>query len=119
MEVWVNVYDLLPVRIMCCLFKGKKILMCPQPGKFSNILWKLGGAVLHSGVVLGNREYAFGAHGQSGLSGVYWTTPKTEPPGGIFRYGFFHGIAKQPQDEIDVILHEVRLTQIQVTNQPF
>jgi len=81
--------------------------MCPQPGKFSNLLWKLGGAILHSGVVIGDREYAFGAHGQLGLSGVYWTTPKMEPPGGTFRYGFFHGLANHPQDEIDVILHEV------------
>jgi len=93
---------------LCAAFEREfKILICPQPGKFSNLLWKLGGAVLHSGVVIGDREYAFGAHGQLGLSGVYWTTPKMEPPGGTFRYGFFHGLAKQPQNEIDVILHDV------------
>lgn len=54
-EIKIHVYDLLP------------------PGKISTILWTIGSSLLHSGVVINNREYAYGGHDQPGVSGVYWT----------------------------------------------
>ncbi|KAI9864864.1 MAG: hypothetical protein M1813_002635 [Trichoglossum hirsutum] len=72
-EVLINVYDLLP------------------PGRLSSTFWVLGCSLLHSGVVVKDREYAFGGHDKRGLTGVYWTRPKTEPPGGTFRCEILHG----------------------------
>lgn len=54
-EVKINVYDLLP------------------PGKLSTILWTIGSGLLHSGVVIGDREYAYGGHDRRGLTGAYYT----------------------------------------------
>lgn len=54
-EIKVHVYDLLP------------------PGKVSTVLWAVGSSLLHSGVVINDKEYAYGGHDQPGLSGVYWT----------------------------------------------
>ncbi|CAI4211911.1 unnamed protein product [Parascedosporium putredinis] len=61
-EVRINVYDLLP------------------PGKMASVLWTMGTALLHSGVVINGREYAYGGHDRPGLSGVYWTKPGQVPP---------------------------------------
>ncbi|KAI9737310.1 MAG: hypothetical protein M1818_005843 [Claussenomyces sp. TS43310] len=87
-EVVINVYDLLP------------------PGKFSSFLWTIGTSLLHSGVVINNKEYAFGGHDRHGMSGVYWTRPKTEPPGGTFKSEILQGFTLAPQDEIDAIIKE-------------
>ena len=54
-EIKINVYDLLP------------------PGKLSTILWTIGSGLLHSGVVIGDREYAYGGHDRRGFTGVYYT----------------------------------------------
>jgi len=87
-EVVINVYDLLP------------------PGRFSSLLWTIGTSLLHSGVVINDKEYAFGGHDKHGMSGVYWTKPRTEPPGGTFKCEILQGFTLAPQDEIDRIIKE-------------
>ncbi|KAF2842485.1 DUF862-domain-containing protein [Patellaria atrata CBS 101060] len=88
-EVSINVYDLLP-----------------QPGKVSSFLWAIGSSLLHSGVVIKNKEYAYGGHDRPGLSGVYWTRPSEPPPGGTFRVKVLHGFTFRPEEELDEIIRE-------------
>ncbi|KAI1386821.1 DUF862-domain-containing protein [Hypoxylon trugodes] len=85
-EIVINVYDLLP------------------PGRLSSVLWTVGASLLHSGVVINGKEYAYGGHDQRGMTGVYWTRPKTEPPGGTFRTEILHGFSFATQAEIDAII---------------
>ncbi|KAF2002787.1 DUF862-domain-containing protein [Amniculicola lignicola CBS 123094] len=87
-EVKIHVYDLLP------------------PGKVSSVLWAIGSSLLHSGVVIGNKEYAYGGHDQRRLTGVYWTKPGQEPPGGTFRQELLHGFSFRPEEELKTIIHE-------------
>ncbi|KAG4443548.1 hypothetical protein IFR05_000925 [Cadophora sp. M221] len=87
-EIKINVYDLLP------------------PGKVASILWAIGSSLLHSGVVINNREYAYGGHDRRGLTGVYYTPPRAVPPGGTFQCEILHGFTVQPQNEIDAIIKE-------------
>ncbi|KAL7267742.1 hypothetical protein RUND412_009656 [Rhizina undulata] len=87
-KIQINVYDLLP------------------PGRLSSVIWTLGVALLHSGVVINDREYAFGGHDRRGLTGVYWTKPKTEPPGGTWRCEILHGFTYASEDEIEKIIRE-------------
>jgi deubiquitinase DESI2 len=35
---------------------------------------------------------------------VYWTTPRTEPPGGTFKCEILHGFSLEPPEEIDAII---------------
>ncbi|MCJ1425503.1 hypothetical protein MMC29_003403 [Sticta canariensis] len=90
-EILINVYDLLP------------------PGKLSSVLWFLGSSLLHTGVVIKslNREYAFGGHDRPGISGVYWTRPSQEPPGGTFRCELLQGFTFRPDHEIESIIKQV------------
>ncbi|KAH7628537.1 PPPDE putative peptidase domain-containing protein [Sordaria sp. MPI-SDFR-AT-0083] len=88
-EILINVYDLLP------------------PGHISSTLWFLGTSLLHSGVVINGREYAYGGHAHRGKTGVYWTAPRTEPPGGTFRCELLHGFTLATPAEIDAIIREV------------
>ncbi|CAN8099107.1 unnamed protein product [Discula destructiva] len=88
-EIMIHVYDLLP------------------PGRFSSVLWTIGTSLLHTGVVINGREYAYGGHDKRGVTGVYWTRPKTVPPGGTFKAEILHGFTLSPQNEIDEIIHEV------------
>ncbi|KAH8837627.1 hypothetical protein MCOR27_001635 [Pyricularia oryzae] len=85
-EIKIHVYDLLP------------------PGKLSSTLWALGTSLLHSGVVINGKEYAYGGHDRRGVTGVYWTKPGIEPPGGIFKCEILHGFTFSPQHEIDAII---------------
>ncbi|KAH0537632.1 hypothetical protein FGG08_005583 [Glutinoglossum americanum] len=87
-EVLINVYDLLP------------------PGKLSSTFWMLGCSLLHSAVVIKDKEYAFGGHDRKGLTGVYWTRPKTEPPGGTFRCEILHGFTMRSEEEIEAIIKQ-------------
>ncbi|KAK0667178.1 PPPDE putative peptidase domain-containing protein [Cercophora samala] len=87
-EITIHVYDLLP------------------PGKLSNALWALGTSLLHSGVVLNNKEYAYGGHDRPNLTGVYWTKPLTLPPGGTFRTEILHGFTLATEAEIDSIIRK-------------
>lgn len=41
------------------------------------------------------------------MTGVYWTKPKTEPPGGTFKTEILHGFTFASQPEIEAILDEV------------
>ncbi|KAK4192829.1 desi-like protein sdu1 [Podospora australis] len=85
-EIHIHVYDLLP------------------PGRISSTLWFLGTSLLHSGVVINGKEYAYGGHDRRGVTGVYWTKPKTEPPGGTFKLDLLHGFTLATQTEIDSII---------------
>ena len=89
-EILINVYDLLP------------------PGSLSSTLWFLGSSLLHTGVVIKSldREYAFGGHDRPNLSGVYWTTPRTLPPGGTFRCELMQGFTFRGEQEIEDIVKE-------------
>lgn len=40
------------------------------------------------------------------MTGVYWTKPRTEPPGGTFKCEILHGFTVQSHDEIDAIIKE-------------
>jgi len=87
-EIKINVYDLLP------------------PGKVSSLLWTIGGSLLHSGVVIKNKEYAYGGHDKRGVTGVYWTRPRLEPPGGTFRLEILQGFSFRPEEELEEIIRE-------------
>ena len=41
------------------------------------------------------------------MSGVYWTKPHTEPPGGTFRCELLQGFTLRPESEIENIIKEV------------
>ncbi|KAK3716366.1 hypothetical protein LTR37_006516 [Vermiconidia calcicola] len=88
-EITINVYDLLP------------------PGRLSTLLWTLGTSLLHSGVVINNHEYAYGGHNRRNLTGVYWTPPRLEPPGGTFRASILQGFTFRSEKEMDAIIREV------------
>ena len=59
---------------------------------------------MHSGVVINGKEYAYGGHDRRGVTGVYWTRPRTEPPGGSFRTEILQGFTFATQAEIDAIV---------------
>ncbi|KAK3671195.1 hypothetical protein LTR78_008996 [Recurvomyces mirabilis] len=88
-EITINVYDLLP------------------PSRLSSLLWTLGSGLLHTGVVIHDREYAYGGHNRRNTTGVYHTPPGHEPPGGTFRCSILQGISFLPIHEIDSIIHRV------------
>ncbi|KAL8323081.1 hypothetical protein RB598_005809 [Gaeumannomyces tritici] len=88
-EIIINVYDLLP------------------PGRLSSVLWTCGTSLLHSGVVINGKEYAYGGHDRRGVTGVYWTKPQTEPPGGVFKCEILHGFTYIPPNDIDAIIRDV------------
>ncbi|PPJ56207.1 hypothetical protein CBER1_09390 [Cercospora berteroae] len=88
-EVIINVYDLLP------------------PGRLSSLLWTIGGSLLHSGVVINDREYAYGGHNKRGVTGVYYTRPKYEPPGGTHRISILQGFTFHSPSEVERIIKEV------------
>ncbi|KAB5530549.1 PPPDE putative peptidase domain-containing protein [Coniochaeta sp. 2T2.1] len=88
-EILINVYDLLP------------------PGRLSSALWFCGTSLLHSGVVINDKEYAYGGHDRAGVTGVYWTKPKTQPPGGTFKCEILHGFTLASPAEIDTIFKQV------------
>ncbi|KAF2866783.1 PPPDE putative peptidase domain-containing protein [Massariosphaeria phaeospora] len=87
-EIKIHVYDLLP------------------PGKVSTVLWAIGSSLLHSGVVINDREYAYGGHDQPMMTGVYWTKPRQEPPGGTFKHSVLQGFSFRPEEELQAIIHE-------------
>ena len=73
------------------------------------MLWFFGSSLLHTGVLVNNlnREYAFGGHDRPGMSGVYWTKPHVEPPGGTFRCEILQGFTFRSDHEIEAIIREV------------
>jgi len=70
-------------------------------------LWFIGTSLLHSGVVINDKEYAYGGHDRRGVTGVYWTKPKTQPPGGLFKCEILHGFTLASPTEIDRIIKDV------------
>jgi hypothetical protein len=78
-----------------------------QPGKLSSVLWTIGCPLLHTGVVVKRREYAFGGHDRSNITGVYFTKPRHEPPGGTFRVSLLAGCTVLPLDQIDEVIADV------------
>ncbi|RPA75422.1 DUF862-domain-containing protein [Ascobolus immersus RN42] len=87
-SVLINVYDLLP------------------PGRLTTFAWALGCSLLHSGVVINDREYAFGGHDRPRLTGVYHTKPRHERPGATFRCELLHGFTMATPEEIENIIRE-------------
>ncbi|KIW06729.1 uncharacterized protein PV09_02423 [Verruconis gallopava] len=87
-EIKINVYDLLP------------------PGRLSTILWIIGSGLLHSGVVIGDREYAYGGHDRKGLTGVYYTKPRHLPPGGTWRVEILQGFTLCSPSELENVIRE-------------
>lgn len=53
------------------------------------------------------KEYAYGGHNRRGTTGVYWTKPKFEPPGGTWRCDILQGFTFRTDKEIDAIIKEV------------
>jgi hypothetical protein len=64
----------------------------------------MGSSLLHTGVVINSREYAYGGHDRPNTTGVYWTPPRTIPPGGTFRTEILHGFTYATPAEIDSIV---------------
>lgn len=58
------------------------------------------------------KEYAYGGHDRKGVSGVYWTRPKLEPPGGTFRCEILHGFTFHTEQEMNDIINEVRAVRV-------
>lgn len=58
-------------------------------------------------MVIGEKEYAYGGHGRKGLTGVYWTKPHVEPPGGTWRCSLLHGFTFRSDTEIAALIKEV------------
>lgn len=54
-----------------------------------------------------SREYAFGGHDRAGISGVYWTRPRQEPPGGTFRCEILHGFTLRSALEVESVIRDV------------
>ena len=68
----------------------------------------VGSSLLHTAVVVRSlsREYAFGGHNLPNTSGVYWTKPGIEPPGGTFRCELLQGFTFRQDHEIEAIIRE-------------
>lgn len=77
-----------------------------QPSNLTTALWACGLSLLHSGVVIGTREYAYGGHDRPNLTGVYWTAPTQAPPGSVHRAELHHGFTILSESEIQAIVHE-------------
>jgi deubiquitinase DESI2 len=54
--------------------------------------------------VIGSREYAYGGHDRAKTTGVYWTAPRTCPPGVTFRTEILQGFTFATPQEIDSIV---------------
>lgn len=89
MSISINIYDLLP------------------EGTISNIAWMLGIGIYHSGLVIGDKEYAYGGHSLENVSGIYTTVPRTIPPGGRFRTSIKYGSIIIMPDEVEEIICDI------------
>lgn len=72
-------------------------------------MWFFGSSLLHTGVVIKslNREYAFGGHDRPTMSGVYWTEPRQEPPGGTFRCEILQGFTFRSDREVESVIKDI------------
>ena len=65
---------------------------------------------LHTGIVINDREYAFGAvphPTEPSRTGVFWTRPRLEPPGGTFRCSILHGFTYLTGNDLDKLLRDI------------
>lgn len=64
---------------------------------------------MHTGVVVKslNREYAFGGHDKPAMSGIYWTEPRQEPPGGTFRCEILQGFTFRSGHEVESVIKDI------------
>lgn len=103
----INVYDLSP------------------PGTFANLLWRFGFPFLHTGIVLHEREYSYGALSPepanssptsssnpspspaSPRTGIFSTRPGYEPLGARFRCEILLGFTYLSAEELDLLLVDV------------
>jgi deubiquitinase DESI2 len=80
------------------------------PGCIAAGLWPLGLSLLHTGIVLNDREYAYGAADaattEGNQTGIFWTRPRVEPPGGTFRCSILQGITFLSPTQIEEVLQE-------------
>ncbi|MCJ1399843.1 hypothetical protein MMC11_003046 [Xylographa trunciseda] len=92
LPVYINVYDLMP------------------SGTLSNVLWPLGLSLLHTGIVLLEREYAYGATTSNNPSrpqtGIFHTSPLTPPPGGTHRLTHLQGFTYLSAKEIEQLVQD-------------
>ncbi|MCJ1248400.1 hypothetical protein MMC30_005617 [Trapelia coarctata] len=93
--IHINIYDLLP------------------PGPISTLLWPLGLSLLHTGIVLLDHEYSYGATGPSpspapshSQTGIFHTPPLTPPPGGTHRLTHLQGFTYLSASEIEDIIRD-------------
>lgn len=107
-SILINVYDLLPVRLLHPSSRTlpKPLLTLFQPGRLTTFAWAIGCSLLHSGVVIDDKEYAFGGHDRPRLTGVYHTKPRTERQGATFRCEILHGFTMASPAEIETIIRE-------------
>ncbi|KAK9247384.1 PPPDE putative peptidase domain-containing protein [Lipomyces tetrasporus] len=90
MRVVINVYDLL------------------QDSKLAPLMWTLGIGVYHSAVEIDGREYAYGGHEEHGISGIYYSKPKTLLPGGIVcKTSILHGYTSYSPAEVHAIISDI------------
>lgn len=82
--ILINVYDLLPV------------------GCLADCLWRIGAGITHSGVVIQDKEWSYGAHQQPGTTGVFYTSPGSVPPGGTFRHQIVQGMCYLNDEEVSI-----------------
>ncbi|KAK9470549.1 PPPDE putative peptidase domain-containing protein [Dipodascopsis tothii] len=88
--VVINVYDLL------------------QGSRMAGLCWALGVGVYHSAVEIDDREYAYGGHDEPGVSGVYYSRPKTPLPGGLVcRLSFDHADTTYSAAEVRAIVSDL------------
>ncbi|KAK5115951.1 hypothetical protein LTR62_000407 [Meristemomyces frigidus] len=78
-----------------------------KPSRLSNLLWTFGSGLLHSGIVINDKEYAYGGHNRLNTTGVYYTKPRYEPPGGTHRCSLLAGYTSLPSTEIEKIIKQV------------
>jgi deubiquitinase DESI2 len=57
--------------------------------------------------VIRGKEYAYGGHNKRNTTGVYWTKPQFEPPGGTFRQSILQGFTFRSEKEIEAIVKQV------------
>ena len=58
-------------------------------------------------MVINDREYAYGGHEHPGVTGVYFTRPRLEPPGGRFKLAIQSGSTTRSQRDLEELIHEV------------
>jgi len=91
--IHINIYDLLP------------------PGPISTFLWPLGLSLLHTGIVLLDHEYSYGATSPSpspapSQTGIFHTPPLTPPPGGTHRLTHLQGFTYLSASQIEDIIRD-------------